>query len=271
MPGVTIYEKLSAVSNKQRAVTDRQQLIDAVTGLGGIDIDSDWQEVPVIYSNPDYNDVIKPVTSKLSQYNIFPPTSVVLQELSEALLDLNSLKPKKLSNAQTIRAIMEVIEGREDDLYDDTTGSAKVDEILFSYANDEDLTRTPSTTLTGTKKPYEVLACPLKDLLDIAFVDDAGTPKIQYKDTMTAVSPTNHSYADAKNKLQEYLNLIETQLTSIEGYTSEITTLRSSLRSAIQNRKLSFDTTKRDVIAQLNVKVGTVSQAIEFYDAVVNT
>ena len=256
MPGVTIYEKLSAVSNKPVLVSDRQTLIEVIAGLGRITIDSDWQDVPTIYSNLTYNEILRTVTDKLKSYNQSVSPSLVIQELDEAKSQLMLAVDTKMVNSMALAKIIQV-------LADLLTGSVQtkedarkmIDLSLSQYFSDDELTLRPLISPDGSQADFSVDQCQPEDTL----LENIGS------------GFTEEKFSALKATFEGVKEAIDHQIEAIQMHISEISPLKVAVVNKTKNEICEFDTLKRFVVSQLNEKLAAVSQAIEFYDAVVST
>lgn len=281
MPGVSVYEKLTAVSNKQSSVSTRQQLIEAITGLSGITVDSDWQDVPMIYSNANYNNILRPVTINLMSRNrIITPDDAVLS-VDRAITSLSNARNGKSGNVVALQQILTTLSDfkagnatlQEADSSITSIMNTYVDDktLTISYYNDSLKVEIFSSTFTPVKSTFDFTLSegPLGDTSDALptnFSNAGVTSDITFPLASDGIPLTLY-----QDKFDSFLQAVESQISDIQAKTEGLNTLTVALNTLFKTEQQSFESLKKSVTDQLTGKLAAVSQAIEFYDAVIST
>lgn len=274
MSSASIYEKLSAVSNKQVAVTTRQELIEAITGLGGITLDSSWQDVPVIYSNPSYNAIASQVSTSLRNRNQqVTPVNVQLQ-IDTAINSLNTASAAKAAQVAAVQAIISALQRFASGSLTQAATDAAVTQAFSTYLDDSPQTFTPVTSTAGVTTPFVVPQSPLKGTFDFDFDTGlGGTPSANFPASVTVfpLNPTDATTVASALLGSSVLGAINQQISNIASQVASLQTTRANVTATLQSDTTQFNILRKNTTDQLTAKMGAVSRSIEFYDAVVSS
>lgn len=272
MSSASIYEKLSAVANKQTAVTSRQELLEAITGMGAIALDSDWQDVPVIYSNTKYNNIAKQVADQLKTRNQQVAPETVQLSIDTAVNTLNSIVTKKSSQKTALQTIVDTLNSYIAQTIDRVSADAQISQAFSAYIDDTALTLNPITSTSGTTTPVSVTNSPLESTMYFSLTTDIERDgNLLPAGISYPVLATDQSAAQLSQFFTANVQSINSLVAILQSRITNLQSIRSDVTDTLQRDTVVFNTLKKSVTDQLTEKLGAVSRSIEFYDAVVKS
>ena len=251
MPGVTLSEKLAALSKRQEASAERTKLTDIISELAAVLVDSNWRDVP---DTTVCHEIVAPLRDFLRRQAAKMDSDLVYQQLQLFLTPLEQANASKNDGVNTLQRLREQVIMFGNEANDEATKAsigATAESILNEYQVQAAFTKKVIKNTTGAQQIFTVEAMPAKPTFD--FDPEAVVP-LDIPTTIAAIDTQISSLVDQISSVQQQMGTVEALLTAVQT-DAEIT-------------QAEFDRVKSSVTKQLNGKLLAVSQSIEFYDVV---
>lgn len=248
MPGVTLSEKLAALSKRQEASAERSRLTTIVSELAGILVDSNWRDVP---DTTTCHTIVAPLRDFLRRQTVKMDPDLVVSQLQLLLTPFEQASAARNDGVNVLQRLREVVIQYGNDALDASSKLAlksNGDAILAEYVAQDAFTKKVVKDTTGAQVEFTVPVMPDAPTVDFASTTfDVGV-------AIAAIDTQIAALLDQISSTQQKMGTVEALVTTVTT-DAEITTQE-------------FERIKSNVTKQLNGKMLAVSQSIEFYDIV---
>lgn len=245
MPGVSLSEKLAALSKRQEASGERSKLASIISELAGVLVSSNWRDVP---DSTLCHDIVAPLRDFLRRQASKMDSDLVVQQLQLLMAPAEQAVAMRNDGVNVLQRYREqlIIWGNETlDAASKASVEATIASIIGEYSADAGFTKKVVKNTLGEQYEFQVGA-----MAALNAFDDSKTAAF----LIDAVDQALKALVDDIASIQQKMAAVDAMLTSVVR-DGEITAQE-------------FERVKSHVSKQLNGKLLALSQSIEFYDVV---